>query len=106
MKNLQKLIVLLFAGITMSCGGDDVVGATCSTNFAQSFEDEVTALNNASLAYGMDQSAANCEAFKNAYLDYIDALEDWDECAVFYNQEVEWQQALDSARESVNTIIC
>ena len=30
-------------------------------------------------------------ALKDAYNDYLDALEDWEDCAEFYDQVTSWQ---------------
>lgn len=109
MKNLFSVLVFALLFVSYSCGDDDPVNNTpenCSTAFTESFEDDLTAVNTASTNYANDPSSSNCEAFKDAYNNYLDALEDWEECAVFYNQVTQWQQSLDAARTAVNGIAC
>ena len=90
-----------------SCGGDDPADASnCNTQFAQSFEDELEVVSQASQNFAMDPSSANCESFKQAYIDYLNALDDWEECANFYNQVDQWQQAIDAAQIAADNIEC
>ena len=101
--------LLLFALLSLpSCNKDDD-GSQAGCNsiaFNERFADEVTNVSNASAAYSMDPSSTNCQNFKNAYNAYIDALETYEACAITLNQTVEWNQALDGARTSVNSIVC
>ena len=107
MKNSITLFIFSLLLFSIGCGNDDPTDAgNCSTDFAQSFEDELQAVSNASQAYGSDPSTANCEAFKAAYIDYLDALDGWEECANFYNQVTEWEQAIDAARMAADNIVC
>ncbi len=95
--------------LASSCGGDNDANGTpenCSTAFAESFEAELLAVSNASQNFGTDPTPANCQAFKDAYNDYIDALGEWENCANFYNQVAQWEQSLEAARTAVNNIMC
>ena len=107
---MKKFSILLFMATliiaSFGCGGDDPNDppSGCNTVFSQTFNGELDAISTAANAYGMDPSQDNCDALKDAYNDYLDALEDWEDCANFYNQFDEWQAALDSARASVENI--
>lgn len=106
MKTL-KFLVLLFGLSFFSCGDDSPNSAAeCSTAFAQEFQTEVTDISNAVSAYGQDQSASNCQGLKDAYNAYIDALEDWENCASINNSLTEFNAALDNARQSINALVC
>lgn len=107
MKYTTVFILFSFLFLSISCGSNDPTDpGNCSTQFSQSFEDELTAVNVATQNYAADPSSENCQAFKDAYNDYLDALDDWEECANFYNQVTQWEQAIESARMSVDSIIC
>lgn len=95
--------ILIFA-IGCSSSSDDV--GNCTTQFSESFEDELATVSAASTAYGMDPTSENCEAFKQAYKDYLDALETWEDCANINNQVTQWQQAIDAAQMAADNIVC
>ena len=105
MKNL-KLLIVIFCISFISCGSDSPGSAACSNNFSEEFQDELTAVTNAATAYSQDPTSANCQAFKDAYLDYIDALEDWEDCAAINNSTAEFNESLKEARDSVNDLEC
>lgn len=109
MKNLLYLLLISVLAIAgTACGGDDddgPSGADCnSLQFSAEFQDEINAITAAATAFGNDPSQANCDALKAAYNSYLDELEDWEDCAIFYNQETEWRDAIDSTRAAVDTI--
>ena len=108
---MKKFSTLLFMATfvlaTIGCGGDDDPNdppAGCTAVFATTFNAEINAISAASQAYFADQTTENCNALKDAYNDYLDALEDWEDCANFYDQFDEWQTALNEARDSVEDI--
>ena len=107
---MKKFSILFFLAtlvlFSIGCGGDDPDDppAGCDTVFAQTFNAELDDISTAAANYSNDPSAENCNALKDAYNDYLDALEDWEDCANFYNQFDEWQAALDAARQSVENI--
>jgi len=108
---MKKLIflstILAMVMLTTSCGSDgDDTPENCSVAYSQAFEDELTNITNATQVYSTDPTPANCQAFKDAYSDYLDALEDWENCAIFYNQTAQWQQGIDAARASLDDIMC
>ena len=108
MKTTLKLLSLILILFAVACSdSDDDNNIPCdSQSFNQEFQEELEAVSIAANNYGMNPTTENCEIFKAAYIDYIDALEGWEECATFHNQEVEWRQALDDARVAANDIMC
>lgn len=96
---------LLYTGCSKDDDGGSPAGCTGAA-FNQRFADEINAISTASMAYSQNPSTANCEAFKAAYLDYIDELERYENCAIQFNQGTEWQQALDDARVGAMGIVC
>lgn len=109
MKKLSLLFCLFsLLTLTTSCGDDagdpNDPPAGCTSNLSQDFQAELTNINTATTNWANAQTEANCSALKDAYNDYLDALEGWEDCANFYNQVAGWQAAVDSARESVDNI--
>jgi hypothetical protein len=105
MKTL-KFSLVIFCYLFISCGSNSPSSALCTATLNEEFQDELTAVTNAASAYGTDPTPVNCQTFKDAYLDYIDALEGWENCATLNGSLVEYNQALDDARESANDIEC
>jgi hypothetical protein len=111
MKQFKFLFTLfLFGLLSVSCGDDDNGGGNnnvdCSDSVAvnAAVSDELNAISTAATAYGNDPSNANCQALKNAYQDYIDALEDIFDCAKQAGLQNEFQQSIDAARASIDSI--
>jgi|GEM_PF-1337210 len=108
MNSIQKLLVcLLFGMVVFSIGckkdDDDPVGC----NYATEVQNEVTALSEAATAYGNDPTnPAKCQAWKVAYQNYLNALEDNVECAALNGQQAELQSAIDQAQLALNDIQC
>ena len=102
MKNL-KLLIVIFCILFISCGTSPL---GCSVGFAIKFQDELADVTNAAEAYNTDPTPANCIKYRDAYLDYIDALEDWGDCAVQNNSSAEFNESLKEARDSLDELEC
>lgn len=105
MKNVsfQLLAVIFCFTVLFSCKKNDPV--LCSTAWATELQNEITAISTAATVYAMDPTAANCNAFKEAYQEYIDALRPYGNCPTLTGQDrVAWQQSLDDAEASLDSI--
>lgn len=105
------LIAALILGLS-SCKKDDDSGTTtpagpCAnyTNWATGFQAELTAMTNAAQAYATDPTTANCEAYKAAANDYIDALEGVRTC-VAASQLTAYNTSIQQARDAINALSC
>ena len=60
------------------------------------------------VAYTTDQSVANCNVYKDAYRDYIDALRDVDNCIATLSatDRNAYNEALDEAEEELENFQC
>ena len=105
MKNFQKLIVgicIMSIPFFSACGNDDPV----SCNYAEEVQDELQAVTDAATAYGNDPTnPAKCNAYKVAFQDYLNALEDHDNC-VRAEDQAAYDQAIDDAQASINALQC
>ena len=105
MKNvsLHLIAVIICGTVLFSCKKNDPV--LCSTAWALELQNEFTAISTAATVYAMDQSVANCNALKDAYQDYIDAMKPYGNCATLTGQDrIEWQQSLDEAEANLDSI--
>lgn len=97
---------MLFGIVVFSIGckkDDDPVGC----NYLTEVQNEVNALSTAATEYGNDPTnPAKCQAWKDAYQNYLNALEDNVECATLSGQQAELQSAIDQAQASLDSIQC
>jgi len=105
MNTFQKMLVgtcVIAAPFLGSCGKDDPQDC----NYVTETQDEYDALIAATNAWSADpQNTAKCNAYKNAFQNYLDELQDHDNC-VLANQEAAYQQALIDAQASIDAIQC
>jgi len=107
MRTLFSLFVILVVLGLGSCKKDSNDPAGCSGAWATQVEDEVDALMSAMQAYSSDQSVANCNAYKDAYLDYIDAIEPLLDCSAYTaEQREELQDAIDQSEAAMSLLTC
>lgn len=107
MKVMSKILLLsslLVAFSLGSCGDDNDDPEPC--NYSVELQAEVDAYVAAATAYGQDPSAANCLAYKNSLLAFLDAAEDLEACAIAAGQGAEYQQSIDSAQAAANALTC
>lgn len=110
MNSLQKLLACLMLGfivIGYGCKKDDDDPVGCA-NWAADVSDEINAYTNAATVYFSNPTptVAECQAYKNAYLDYLNALEDHVECATLSGQQAELQAAINQAQAEIDLIQC
>lgn len=104
------LILALSMVVFSSCkkDKDDDPINNCGNNWSPAVElqDELNALTEAIQVYSLDQSVENCNAYKQAYLAYLDAVRDWEECYIYVGQQQEFLQAVEEAEQEINDIEC
>jgi hypothetical protein len=107
-KILSLLAIIAILGLS-TCNKDKDSGdpAFCSANWADELEGEYDALYAAWAAYVADMSVENCNAYKAAYMDYINALEPFLECSSWTAAErQELQDAIDESEAAMNELTC
>ncbi|MBK9983120.1 MAG: hypothetical protein IPP15_11985 [Saprospiraceae bacterium] len=103
MNTFQKIIAgicIMSIPFVSSCKKDPV---TC--NWATEVQSELNALSTAAATYGNDPTTANCNAYKAAVQNYLNALEDHKGC-VPSEQSAGLQQAIDDERASLDALQC
>lgn len=91
--------LLLFS----ACKKDDDP-VTCA-DWASQLNDELNAVIAAATTYGSDPTPANCQAYKNAYQDYLDAAEGYVDCVPTADRE-QLQQDIDAAQAELDQLTC
>lgn len=83
-----------------SCKKDPV-----SCNWATEVQSELDAVTTAATAYGNNPTTATCNAYKTAFQNYLNALEDHKSC-VPSEQSAQLQQSIDAAQTSLDALQC
>ena len=108
MNSIQKLLACLLFGLvflTYSCNDDDDDPVGC--NYATETQDELQAVVDATNAFSADPTnPAKCQAYKNAWQNYLNELEDHVDCAALSGQQAELQADIDEAQDAVDAIQC
>lgn len=107
-KSIAYPIIVLFSVVLLvSCGGNSLE-EKCGPNWspATELEQEINDLNAALLAYSQNPTTETCEGYKEAYLDYLDALRDWEDCYIYSFSRDDFNQAIDDAEEAINNTEC
>ena len=98
------MFVLVFS---VACNSDDDNADPCENwNASVAFEAELNALTTAATAYGNDPTTENCLEYKAAYVAYLDAVRNWEDCYVFHGQREEFLQAVADAEAQIMTLQC
>lgn len=94
-----------FVGLMTSCGGDSI---DCSDEMA--LEEATTAgledVTDAFTKFSTDPSESNCQEVRNALSNWINDIEDLEDCARERGELAEFQEALNEAREQLNDFPC
>ena len=110
MKTPISILLLMALSIIVlsSCVKKDPLADRCGNNWAPAteLEKEINDLNNATMTYAQNPTNENCEAYKEAYLDYIDAIRDWEDCYIYVGLKDEFEQSIDQLEEAVQGIDC
>jgi hypothetical protein len=107
--SLTRLFGLLFI-LSFVCLGSCKKKETdvCGTNWYSALTNQVTAMTNAAIAYGLNPTTANCSTYKSSLQAYVKALEPYSNCTVWGvgSTKAEWQQALNETKAEINALTC
>ena len=113
MKNLKNItrstffLICLFISFMVSMGcskSEDAIDTNCE-NWSEQYLAEANAYSQASQAYSNDPSLVNCQNYKAAGLNYINALEGVLNCVPTANSQA-FLNSLNEYRAEVNAIEC
>lgn len=97
-------IVSLIAISVTSCGKS--VNCENFTTGNSLFEDEISKVTDALFVFDVNPGFENCERVRDAYQDYIDALKEWEDCAVQNGQGLEFQEFIRDAEKGIEELEC
>ena len=91
-----------------SCSKNGGLDRRCENNWTPNAElqDEIQAVIDAAVKFGEDPTTENCNAYKEAALEYLDEIKEWEECYIFIGQGQEYQDAIEDAERDVENIDC
>lgn len=108
MNSIQRLMSCFVIGLilmTYSCSknnNDDPGGC----NYLTEVTGEIEALTDAATIYGNDPTSANCQAYINAYQNYLNELGAHINCAALFGNQAELQTAINDAQAQLDDIQC
>ena len=100
-------LLITFMGVT-GCGGSDDDGDfnnTDCTNWSEQYLAQANAYSEASNAYATDPTLANCQNYKAAGLNFIEALEGVVDCVPNANREG-FLDDIEQYKEQINATDC
>jgi len=101
---LSFLIIVSFLGVG-SCKKKATDPDYCSTAWATQVTSEINAVSAAAQTYASDPTTANCNAYKAAYQNYLNALNPFVDCASWsVQQKNELEDAIDEAQQQISTL--
>jgi len=101
------LFLLLVAALTFStgCVKKAVTLDNCSSEaFSNNVLDKLNVWNETIPAYANEPTQTNCDAYKAAGQDYIDALANFETCATIFTAD--WRESLQEARVELANETC
>ena len=99
------LAFLFFSLLATACSKDGDGLAPCSAAWATEVSAEWSAVVSTATVYYQDETAANCNALKTAYQDYINAMKPFGNCATLTGQDrADWKKAVEDAEAEVATL--
>lgn len=96
--------ICLFGGCSKS--DDPKIDCQSGFNLHALTTTEVENFSNAAVEYSQDPTPANCNKYKKALSAYIDALDQYEKCALEYGSIEEWRTSIREAREGIDDLQC
>ena len=107
MRRILALLALFAILGFVTCKKESDDPAICNSDWDIETEAEYDALLNAYTAYAADMTPANCNAYKAAFLSYINALKPFLECASWSTADrQEVQELIDESEDAMNELSC
>ncbi|WP_117880019.1 hypothetical protein [Aureibaculum luteum] len=109
----NRILLLTIAFFTTilvftACSKDDILnpnGNCGNSSWAQQVEKEITAWNNAATAYSQDPTTTNCNNYKSAGKNYLDALEGIKNCVPGASTN-DFKKAIEDAKNELDAMNC
>ncbi|MEX2511665.1 MAG: hypothetical protein WD398_02060 [Cyclobacteriaceae bacterium] len=114
MVNFKRLFyfsaLMLFSTVFLSgclSGGGDGPGGCNSLSWATDLNSELTAVLSAQSAFTQNQTQANCNNYRQALREYVNALRPYGNCQGLSGQNrADWQEMIDDYEEDLEQSGC
>lgn len=101
-KLLPVLVILLFVFSFDSCKKDKGDPDYCTSTWTTQLNTELTAVINTAFAYSASPTTANCNSYKTAVQNYLNALKKFDDCSLWTaEQKSQLQNAIHEAEQDL-----
>lgn len=98
------LIVVSFLGMG-SCKKNAADTDKCGTSWATQLSSQTTAISTAAQTYASNPTTPNCNALKQAYQNYLNALEPFADCTAWTQQQkTQLQNEITEAEQEISTL--
>ncbi|MEM7573228.1 MAG: hypothetical protein AAF433_10020 [Bacteroidota bacterium] len=107
---MRKLLIVLLGTLPVllfNCGNDDDgpnTNENCIVNYSMDLSTAGTAYSDAAIAYTNDQSASNCQAWRDAAQGLLDVINQYSNCNGI--NQADYQQDLQEAQANISSISC
>lgn len=103
---IYALLVTVCFVLFVACNKDDNDVDTCAGFvYGEEIADEAQALSEAAIAYGQNATPETCQAYKEAFQDYIDELQHYENCIPASDHD-QWEQSLEEAEQDLKELNC
>lgn len=104
----SKIILMTLIMTNFSCGVEEIIDELdggCDEAWTVQVKPELDALNAAASVFQSSPTMANCETFRAAAINYVDAMEEVEVCVLGENRQA-FEQALDAAKADLSQYDC
>ena len=103
--SISLFVVFVISFSSISCKKDKDDPGICGTTWATQLTAESNAVSNAITVYAANPTAQNCNAYKTAYQNYLNALKPYTDCTVYTaGQKSELQSLIAQAEADISTL--
>lgn len=96
----------------ISCGDDDdggggniYTGPNCYSSWANAYSQSIQQMSQAAQNYAMDQTTANCNAYKDAYQQFLNDVKPYQNCgAIPVTERQEFIEQIEEAEEEIDDL--
>jgi len=103
--SISLFVAFVISFSSISCKKDESDPGNCGTTWSTQVVAESNALSNAITVYASDPTAQNCNAYKTAYQNYLNAIKPFAECSAYTAaQKTELNNAIAQAEADIATL--
>jgi uncharacterized Zn-finger protein len=103
--SISLFVVFVISFSNISCKKDEDDPGICGSTWTAQLSAESTALSNSITVYAADPTAQNCNAYKTAYQNYLNALKPYSDCTMYTaGQKAELQSLIAQAEADISTL--